>query len=191
MKKILLLFAICTILFSCKQGFISNDLNKNLFTFFKENFKSIDSTIHVDSVRVVKLDTVTKQKLVYEKIKSLYDEMDRNQKLIHDISEVQRSNMQIITLSSGLDKSITDNYIYEMKQKMKEMRDLMVADSLLQITADSLTKIHEFADTTKLLYHEIRCLVQYQRKDMTIKRDTFSAFLSPEKNIIKRDEMRY
>jgi hypothetical protein len=60
---------------------------------------------------------------------------------------------------------------------------------LIAESADSLAIIEKTADTVKLLYYQVRCLIQYQRQDLSVKRDTGYAFLSPEKNIVRREDI--
>ena len=58
MKKVILAFIILSLVFSCKQAIVTDNLKQNQFTFFKETYRKADSTIHLDSVRIIKLDTV-------------------------------------------------------------------------------------------------------------------------------------
>jgi hypothetical protein len=192
MRKILLI-TIVTFLISCagKDEKAKANLDRNLFTFFKEGFRKADSTLHLDSVRVIKFDTVTKQSLLYSKIMSLYDEIDSHKGSYNNAMREYHSDIQIAKLYASLDKTLFDHYVDEARQKLAEVKELNRTDSLIQKTADSLTKIHKTADTTKLLYYQLKCLVQYQRKDMTVSRDTLFAFLSPEKDLVKREEMKW
>ena len=79
MEKALLIIVV-SLLFSCKEKNkeVNVNLNKNLFIYFKENINKEDSTIHLDSVRIIRLDTLTQSRLLYKKIMSLYDNIDAN-----------------------------------------------------------------------------------------------------------------
>lgn len=99
------------------------------------------------------------------------------------------SRLQLVKLSAGLDKTLYENYLDEAKQHLKEMKDLAKKISLISKSADSLIIIEKTADTTKLLYYQVKCLIQYQRKDLSVKRDTIFAFLTPEKNIVRPEDM--
>src|SRR6185312_17069810 len=102
MKKILL---IAVILFSCQNKSMKEkeNLQKNLFTFFKENLKNVDSTYHLDSVRIIKTDTVTANTILYRKIMLLYDDINEKQKQFDELKESQNLDEQIIRLIKELD----------------------------------------------------------------------------------------
>jgi hypothetical protein len=116
--KTLLAIITSIILFSCatKEEKAAINFNKNLFTFFKANFKKEDSTIHLDSVRLIKLDTVTQSKILFRKIMSLDDDIDANNNLLTSMEKENHTKLQLVRLSAGLDKTLYENYLDEAKQ---------------------------------------------------------------------------
>lgn len=189
MKIVLLISAI--LLFSCNGKDVKSqkNLNKNLFTFVKENINKEDSTIHLDSLRILKFDTITQNSLFYNKITSIYDEIDKNGESIDQLLNERKTMIQIANLNASLDKILYNNYVDEVNQKKKEIADLMKQDTVFIKTADSLTAMLKTADSTKLLFFEVKCLIQYQRKDLSIKKDTVFAYLNPEKDIVRREDV--
>lgn len=188
MNKFLL---IVLVLFSCQSKAVKEkeNLEKNLFTYFKENFKAADSTIQLDSVRIVKFDTITANTILYQKIMKLYDDIDERQKNFDELKESQNSDAQMIRLTAGLSSALYQNSMDEYKKKMKEMGLIQDENKMTIKKADSLTEILKTTDSTTLVYFQVRCLIQYQRKDLSVKRDTGFAFLNPEKNIVRREDI--
>lgn len=191
MNKQLLVIAL--IFFSCKEKSqeVSDSLNNNLFTYFKENLKSVDSTYKLDSVRVIKFDTMAKSDLLFVKLLTVYDDIDQKNSVIKSNIERNKTNIQLIKLYKGLDQTLFENSIEDAKKLVAETNEIQDQVKGLSKYADSLTNEQNLADTAKLIYYQVRCLVQYQRKDMSVKRDTGFAFLTPEKVIVKFDDMIY
>lgn len=177
--------------FSCnnKEATQRKNLDKNLFKFFSENLKSIDSTLHLDSVRIIKFDTITKTSILYQKILSIYLEVDDNNDKFKEIKKTQNLDAQMIRLTAGLSNSLYENSMDDYKQKNEEMKALHNVGLVLLKKADSLTDILKTADSTTLVYFQVKCLIQYQRKDLSVKRDTAFAFLNPERNIVRRTDV--
>jgi|GEM_PF-4538882 len=188
MKKFLL---IAIILFSCQNKAIKEkeNLQKNLFTFFKENLKSVDSTYHLDSVRIIKTDTVTANTILFRKIMLLYDDINEKQKQFDELKESQNSDAQMIRLTRGLDNALFKNSVDEYKKKMGKMKLIKDENEDIFKKADSLSEILKTTDSTTLVYFQIKCLIQYQRKDLSVYRDTGFAFLNPEKNIVRKEDI--
>ena len=76
MKKLLPFIAV--LLFACKES-ITNNLKDKLQIYFSERLKNADSTIHLDSVRIIKMDTVTKKMLINEAMSKILNEVQTNQ----------------------------------------------------------------------------------------------------------------
>jgi hypothetical protein len=183
MKKLLLI----AILFaSCQKR---DNLQKNLFTFFSQNLKEADSTVHLDSVRIIKFDTVTENTILYKKIMNLYDNIDQNQAKFNDLLDAQKSDAQMIRLTRGLDNTLFQNSVDEYKTKMNKMKLIKDENDNLSRKADSLSKILETSDSTTLLFLQVRCIIQYRRKDLSIRRDTGFAFLNPQKDIVRIEDI--
>lgn len=99
-------------------------------------------------------------------------------------------NIKLVKLYNGLDKTLWDHYKTEAKEQSNKIHELLLRDSLYGKSYDSLKASLIGADNKILLYYMAQCLRQYHRKDMTVKRDTVYVFLSPEKNIINREELK-
>jgi hypothetical protein len=179
------------ILFSCQSKAVKEKkhVEENLFTYFKENLKTADSTMHLDSVRVLKFDTITPSTILYKKIMSIYDEIDESQELFDAAQESRNNAKQMLRLTAGLSSALYNNSLEDYNKKNEEMISIHTKDSLLIKEADSLTGILKNTDSTTLVYLQVKCLIQYQRKDLSVGRDTGYAFLNPEKNIVRREDI--
>lgn len=188
MKKFLL---IAIILISCQNKTVKEKqrLDENLFTYFKENIRTADSTIHLDSVRILKFDTITANTILYQKTMILYDGIEDNQKKFNELKESQNSDAQMIRLTAGSDNPLYENSRDEYVKKMKEMRLITDEIKTMMQKADSLSDLLHKSDTTTLVYLQVKCLIQYQRKDLSVKRDTGFVFLSPEKSIVRKEDV--
>jgi len=188
MKK---LFIIGLVLFSCQSKNIkaNKDLEKNLFTYFKENMKTADSTNHLDSLRIVKFDTITARSILYKKIMSIYDQIDANQKWYDADSNVRYDEKQMIRLEEGLSTALYNNSLDDYNKTNSEMISIQNKDSMLIRKANSLEQVFKTTDSTTLLYFQVKCLIQYQRKDLSVKRDTVYSFLNPEKSIVRSEDI--
>jgi hypothetical protein len=188
MKKLLL---IAVVLFSCQSKATKEkkDLERNLFTYFQTRLHDADSTVHLDSIRVLKIDTISASTVLFQKALSIYDVIDENQKSFDAAREVRNDAKQMLRLTAGLSSALYNNSLDDYNKNNAEMLAIHKKDSLLMITADSLTSMAKVADTIKPVYFQVVCLMQYQRKDLSVKRDTAYAFLNLEKNIVRKEDI--
>lgn len=188
MRKLLLFCVI--LIFSCQSR--NEKENKNitdkLIIYFEENLKGEDNTNHLDSVRILKFDTITHVQILFKKINVLYDKIDENQTTFDELLESAKSDAQMMRLTAGLSNALYQNSKEDFKAKNEKMKDLQSEDSVLMQRADSLKTITHTADSTKLLYLQVKCLVQIKRKDLSVKRDTAFAFLNSDKNIVRYED---
>src|SRR6185312_1303384 len=117
MRKIFTTLIAFVLFFSCQNKTIKDQkkLEEKLFTYFKENIKEADSTIQLDSVRIVKFDTITANTILYQRIMKLYDDIDERQKIFDKLKESQNSDAQMIRLTYGLDNALYENSMDEYK----------------------------------------------------------------------------
>jgi hypothetical protein len=151
--------------------------------------KTIDSTNILDSVNLLKFDTVTQKKIYVKKVLNIYNLIDDGQSKVHDILKDNKLNLQMVALSAGLDKKLYDNYREEAEQKIDEAKEINKKDSVYQKQADSLTKITAASDSIKPLYFQIKCLIQYHRKDLSVARDTGYAYINLNKDIVRSEDI--
>jgi hypothetical protein len=188
MKKLLL---IAIVLFSCQSKTIKEkkDLEKNLFTYFKIRLNDADSTIHLDSARIIKFDTITANTILYRKILAIYDVVDENQDKIRKILSDMNDAKKMMRLTAGLSSALYNNSLDDFNKNREEMTSLQQKDSVLINNADSLSQKLKTTDSTTLVYLQVKCLLQYQRKDLSVSRDTGYAFLNTNKDIIRREDI--
>lgn len=191
MKKYLLIGTV--LFFSCqsKTERERDVLEKNIYTYFQENLKvSADSgTYHLDSVRLIKIDTITSAQVLLGRTNLLYDKINENQSSFIDLKESSQSDIQMARLASGVSPEIYKNSMENLNSKTEKMKNLQEESSTLMKTADSLTKLSLTADSIKPIYYQAKCLVQYRRKDLSVNRDTIFAFLDLQKNIVRKEDV--
>ncbi|HZW64669.1 MAG TPA: hypothetical protein VFF23_03190 [Hanamia sp.] len=188
MKKFIL---IALVLFSCQSKTVKEkkDLEKNLFNYFTTRFQDIESTIHLDSVRIVKFDTITANTILYRKMMSIYDVIEENQNRIRKILSDMKDSKQMMRLTAGLSSALYNNSLDDFKEKQTEFTSLQEKDSVLIKNADSLSEKLKTTDSTTLVYLQVQCLLQYQRKDLSVGRDTGYAFLNTNHDIVRREDI--
>ena len=145
--------------------------------------------MHLDSLRILKYDTITRSIILNQKINSIFDEVDKNQLEYEEKSKNLILYKQMVRLTDGLDSKLYANSVEDYKQKLKELQDLAIEDSMHLNKTDSLTKVFQTSDSTTLLYFEVKCLIQYSRKDLSVKRDNIFAYLNPDKKIVRREDV--
>ena len=195
-----MMFRLCLVLIlftSCKSAIVDKNLSKKLFVYFKENLKRIDSTWSLDSLRVLKLDTVSENLLIDLKASRLFDEQSYNMDELLLLQKKVKRNIQLEKSYAALYpygdswKTLYDNCREDIKDGLQEIKEKFQKDSSFTLLIDSLKNQSKTADSTRLLYYEVKCLRQFHRLDLTVRRDTVYAFLSPDKDIKKRDEMHW
>lgn len=82
---------------------MTDNLKQNLFTYFKENLKVVDSTIPLDSVRILRFDTITKSDVIYKKIILLADNILKNKEKQELVIAEHRLAIQTANLYSTID----------------------------------------------------------------------------------------
>ena len=120
-----------------------------------------DSTNALDELAIVKIDTLTKVELNSMKADLLFDEIINNDIKIDEFSE---------------------------DSKTSQMRALLSETHSLAITADSLSKA--VADSITPLFFKVKCFIKYKRKDLSVVKDTVKAFLSLDKEIVRKEDIK-
>lgn len=187
--KYLLFFIL--FLFACqnKEKAAKKNLETNLFTYFNARIKGVDSTLKLDSVRIIKFDTITANNILYKKIMSIYDKIQVNQNKIRDVLSDMNDAKKMMRLTAGLSSALYNNSLDDFKEKQTEFNSLQEKDSILIQTADTLSEKLKTTDSTTLVFLQVKCLLQYQRKDLSVSRGTGYAFLNTNNNIVRQEDI--
>lgn len=178
-------------LFACRtqEKTAKRNLENNLFTYFNARIKDVDSTLKLDSVRIIKFDTITPNDILYKKIMSIYDKIQVNQNKIRDVLSDMNDAKKMMRLTVDLSSALYNNSLDDFKEKQTEFNSLQEKDSILIQTADTLSAKLKTADSTTLVFLQVKCLLQYQRKDLSVNRDTGYAFLNTNNNIVRQEDI--
>ena len=119
----------------------------------------------------------------------IYDDIDKNQNKIREVLSDMNDAKQMMRLTAGLNSALYNNSLDDFKKKSAEMISLQDKDSVLIKTTDSLSEKLKTTDSTTLVYSQVKCLLQYQRKDLSVNRDTAYAFLNTNRNIVRSEDI--
>ena len=191
MKQIPALFFLALTIFSfacqSKSEQLKKKLQSDLKTYFIANLE--DSTLTVDSFRVIKIDTITQQMLIQEQSKLLTGQLNSLVNLYTlkatDISiSVDKMKLYAVLGSSEL----IDIERREYKEKLAKSQLLeSEMDTVMAIVA-SLDSSAKFADTAAAIGFQAKCFYQLRKPDKSVERDTTFIILNTNMDIIKRSE---
>ncbi|MGI8635645.1 MAG: hypothetical protein ACR2KZ_09605 [Segetibacter sp.] len=168
--------SLTVLLTSCKseKQKVEESSLESIRTYLDVNLvKEIDDFKSLDSLRIIKIDTITeKQELKlpieyainsathYNRLTNLSIEMAKNKQTIANLGS---------TIYGGYVNKLEHESAAEEREKVKKYND---SAKLLLNMADSLQKKQSKADSTTLKYYAVKCLIQYTKKDMTFEKDT-------------------
>lgn len=171
----------------CKQNASNaNDrLIKDLKTYFTAKY--LDSTLTLDSFRIVALDTITPQKRLVAESQVLTHDIDLLLKLMKNNTE----QMTLIAQQLKLYQILGSRDLIEIKRtdfnKLKDKGERIKSDldSMLSIAHVYPSKI-DSSDSLNPIGYEARCFFQVRRQDRSIERDTTFIYLNESKDIVDR-----
>lgn len=194
MNKNLLIYTVLTIAFaitstSCKNKAERQNekLQKDLKTYFVSNIK--DSTSSLEKFNVVKIDSITKQILLFEQSSLMKYQLDElanmyersTQKLSNSIDQIRLYRMIESPDLMKIEKKDFD--------KEKARGELINAEiEKVLAVAKKIDSTAKITNDTKPIAYQAKCTYQLRLKDKSIKQDTVYIILNIEKNIINRND---
>lgn len=161
---------------------------KALNTYVALKIKEIDSTLTLEKLTFINLDTSTLQTQylvlwgeMYGKKKECADKIDR---LIEKI----KTNRDLQSLASDVSFSLWNNYKDQADDDTKKAQKLFVKDSLIRVDIAIIDSLLESADSVKPLYYVANCAYTIRKKNQSISKDTARIILDLDYNIIDKDE---
>ncbi len=190
MKKLLTALFISLCLLNCnnKKRELSLTKENELKIFVTESFKKFDSSIVVDTFRLIRLDTISLFNKYSGIMGGLLDEMESINLRSENYISQMKSNVQIANLSQGLSPVLFENAKTDFEENKKKINENIKEVKILSGISDSLSKLSKKADTVKPVAYYAVCLYQIRNTDQSIKKDTFFVLLNTEKNIINKDD---
>lgn len=160
-------------------------LNNDLKSFFTENY--IDSSMSVDSFRLIRIDTISKHQLLYEQTNKLLDDYE----LLTSYLEINRQKISLSVSQMKMYKLIGSNELFEIEKKdydeiLKKTNIIVKESDTLKTMIDALIDSTKNADTVKPINYLAACFFQIRNKDKSVKRDTAYIYLNKNQDIIKR-----
>lgn len=160
-------------------------LNQNLKSFFTENY--IDSSMSIDSFRLIRIDTISKHDLLYEQSHKLLDDYE----LLTSHLEMNRQKISLSVSQMKMYKLIGSNELFEIEKKdydeiIKKTNIILKESDTVKIIIDALIDSSKNADTLKPVNYLAACFYQIRNKDKSVQRDTAYIYLNKNHDIIKR-----
>lgn len=177
-------------LFSCKHKdeIPYAKLEKDIKSYVTVQLKKAGVNYVLDSLRIIRFDTITQQLRVYRQSWELIQERD---KLIEDnklIGERANSQIQIRNLSNSLSKSLSENAHQQAEDYLSKMKDNMTLITQLQNQLEHMDSIGRSSDTSKPIAWEAVYFFQLTRDDASLLRDTGRTYLYPDYKIWRRED---
>lgn len=190
MKSLFLPILIVTFYSCSSKANVEKGREEKIFTFSKMTLKDVDSTYVLDSVRIIKYDTVTDHDLEFMRFNKISAKLQENQEAIKQVQSKTISALQIARLSRGLNDVLFDTYKSDADKYIKEAKEMMSNDSIYRKEMDLISVRMEKSDTSNLKFLQVRSLMQYHRKDLSVSRDTIFTFFDPMGNIIRQEDIK-
>lgn len=181
------------LVYSCKPKNDAPLADKTLTeirTNIEHRIKESDSTLRIDSVRFIKLDTVTEKEHYWYTLRQILNDLDivdRTRDYYKRIADIKVDQMKMYRILESQD--LVETTGKDAKENIEKAREMIALSEQMELEYDSLRKITLTADSIKPKYYEVASLVQYRKKDESVKKDTFYTLLNLEKNILEWEEL--
>lgn len=190
--KLINMLLICIFFCSCSNNKNnSNDivslkvsLKKSLITYFTTNLdlleNEIGGNISIDSIEILKIDTLTEKTILIYKYNLLLDEIETNSKIMKLEIEKIRLQKEIGVYENRTLKELAENDIKEMQYKMN--REKQKLDSLN-------TLINQNPDSLIFKYYGVTSKVTLTAPDLTQMSKESYLILTPEFKVKRIEDL--
>lgn len=160
-------------------------LNNDLKSFFTENY--IDSSMLVDSFRLIRIDTISKHELIYQQTNRLLEDYESLTSYL--VNNREKINLTLSKME--MYKIIGSKDLFEIEKKdynklLKNSSAIMEESWIVKKNIDALMDSIKNADTAKPINYLAACFFQIRNKDKSVQRDTAYIYLNKNQDIIKR-----
>lgn len=188
MRLIISLLILQIFVTSCNQS-PSQKVNESaLKTYFTEQIKKVDSTMKLEALTFIKLDTTTLKNQYINLWNGMYDKSDEYNYEINRLIEKIKSNRKLQSLSSDLSYTLWKNYKDDADDDTKEAREYLSKDSLIKIDMAKIDTLLKAADSIKPVSYMAKCFYTIRKKDQSISKDTTLIRLDLDFNILDNTE---
>lgn len=190
MKRIISLFTLTIIAFSCKEQpkITQDDKIAELRVHLEERFKAIDRTNKVDSVKLISIDTLTERDKYILLKEALTDSLERVMLRMEVVAELYNANLRLMNISKRRSIAEYESYKAEAEENKSEGAAVDSVSKQLEskvLYYDSLLNITE---TKTPIGYKAVCLYQLRRKDRSVSKDTANILMNLDKNIVRKED---
>jgi hypothetical protein len=174
---------------SKKEGSIpKTKIQDDVFVFTREAIKAADSSLVLDSVRLLHIDTVTQKRKYYLMAGYLDKAMDKAQKEYDEYATQVKYHSSMMKLAAGLSKTLFENSREESQDYLNKLQAAVDRMQAISKANDSLVLLAQKADSSILINYDAVFIFQITRPDRTMIRDTGNVFLTPDFHLIRRED---
>lgn len=188
MRLIIPLFSILLLVISCNQSPSKRVNESALKTYFSEKIKKVDSTMVLENLTFIKLDTTTLKNQYINLFNGMFDKSEEYDYEVNRLIEKIKSNRKLQSLSSDLSYSLYKNYKDDADDDTKKAREFLSKDSLLKVDINKIDTLLKTADSLKPVSYIAKCFYTIRKKDQSVSKDTARIRLDLEFNILDNAE---
>lgn len=190
MKIILFLILIITFYSCSSKSSVDKSRDEKILVFQKSELKKFDSTATLDSLRTISSRNIKDNDLYYMRIIKLGDTLSYNNKTEKLKQEKLETYLQMLRLSIGVSKVLTQTYKEDVQKLLQEVKSGIKRDSEDLLRMDDLSAKMKKSDTVTMRYVEIKSLMQYHRADLSVARDTVFTVFDKMNNLIRVSDVK-
>lgn len=194
--KIVYFFILFTLIVTAcksKNEELVEKINENGTHFIKTNFlelkKTNESAGDIDSIKFIKIDTVTEKMNLVVLHKNLDNKYETFKEKAEEQSGITRGILREMQIYSMLgDKSLLSLSNKDFEESNKKYKLLVDSMKLIDSKMERIIDLYEKSDSVKLVNYRAKFLVKRKLKDKSIASDSLYIYFDLDKNPIKIPE---
>jgi len=187
--RIVFLFIILGITLSgCDKYFEQKIDEGSLRIFFASKIRNVDSTMELQEMKLVRLDTTT-LKIQYINIwNSMYDETKEYEFEMEALLKKIKLNNELKELYEDLSYKLWKIYKDDVIDDLNKVSDYLDKDSLLRVDMKHIDTLIEYADSIVPVSYVAVCAYVIKKKDLSVIKDTARIRIDLDYNILDKAE---
>lgn len=194
--KIVYFFILFTLIVTAcksKNEELIEKINDNGIHFIKTNFlefkKTNESAGDIDSIKFIKIDTVTEKMNLVVLHKNLDNKYETFKEKAEEQSGITRGILREMQIYSMLgDKSLLSLSNKDFEESNKKYKLLVDSMKLINSKMERIIDLYEKSDSVKLVNYRAKFLIKRKLKDKSIASDSLYIYFDLDKNPIKIPE---
>lgn len=188
MKFLLLIVAFLFLITSCNQSPSQRVNESQLKIYFSTKIKDIDSTMKLESLNFIKLDTTTLKNQYINLWLAMAEKYKSHSSIIKLLDESIKTNRKLQSIYSDISYSLWKNYNEEEEEDRKKLNEYFAKANLLSVDMSQIDSLITKADSLKPVSYVAKCFYTIRKKDQSISKDTTLIRLDLDFNILDNDE---